>query len=300
MSRDNITDPCRSVDKRCTSHEDTAPMSDTIYCNTHGECEPTIVCSHLAEHSAGQGFNSDEPTEEEPCPDAWCDACDAILEAEQGWTEEAEKLIKLSVLCSGCYELSRIRNTRTDVSFEELSSLRWKCGTCEEWHTGPCLDFCYASPAYWTTENEEANQIGSFEWQSEMPHTFLDEDFCIIDGEHYFTRGVIPLPIIGTTETFRWGVWGSLSRENFQKLIAMNDDPKRAELDPMFSWLSSRIDEYPETRSLKMYAYIQPPPNRPIFELEHTDHPLSQEYHHGITPERVKEIMMRRLDMPVM
>jgi len=27
----------------------------------------------------------------------------------------------------------------------------------------------------------------------------------------------------------------------------------------------------------------------------HADHPLAQEYHKGITPERVKEIMMRRL-----
>lgn len=275
-------------------------MSDTIYCHNHGESDPTIVCSHLAEHSAGQGFNSFEATEEKPFPDAWCDACDAIVEEHEGWTEEAEKLIELTVLCSRCYELSRIRNTRSGVSFEELASLRWKCGTCEEWHSGPCLDFSYASPAYWTTENDQANQIDAFESIDEMPRTFLDEDICIVDGEYYFIRGLIHLPIIGTTETFRWGVWGSLSRENFQKLVAMNDNPKRVELDPMFSWLSTKIDDYPDTLSLKMYAHIQPPPKRPVFELEYTDHPLSQEHHHGIAPERVKEIMMRRLDMPVM
>lgn len=261
----------------------------------------TFVCSHLAEHAAGQGFNHDEPTEEEPFPDAFCDNCDAILEAEQGWTDAAEELITISLICSGCYELSRIRNTRTGVSFDELSSLRWKCGTCEEWHTGPCLDFSYGSPVYWTEENEEANQIDFFDSGKEgLPTTFLGEDICIIDGEYYFIRGLIHLPIIGTTETFRWGVWGSLSRENFEKLLFMNDDPKRTELEPMFSWLSTSIDDYPDTRSLKMYAHIQPPHQRPIFELELTDHPLSQEYHHGITPERVKEIMMRRLDFPVM
>ena len=276
-------------------------MSDTIYCHNHGESEPTVVCSHLTEHKAGQGFNSDdEPTKEDPFPVAWCDACEAILVAHDGWTEESEKLIDFKALCSGCYELSRIRNTRTDASFEELASLRWKCGTCEEWHTGPCLDFSYASPAYWTRENDKANQMGSFEWLGEMPHTFLDEDICVIDGEYYFVRGVIHLPIIGTTETFRWGVWGSLSRDNFQKLTAMNDNPKRVELEPMFSWLSSSIEDYPDTLNLKMKAYIQPPYTRPIFELECTDHPLSQEHYHGITPERVKEIMMRRLDMPVM
>ena len=50
-----------------------------------------------------------------------------------------------------------------------------------------------------------------------------------------------------------------------------------------------------ETPLTHMYAHIQEPGVRPHFELESTDHPLAQEYHHGITPERVKEIMLRRL-----
>jgi hypothetical protein len=258
-------------------------MADTIYCDTHGDCKPTFVCSHLTEHASGLGFNCNEPSEDDPYPDALCDKCDLIYRANDGWAEESEKLIRL--LCSRCYELSRIRNTRTDASFEELSNLRWKCSTCEEWHYGPCLDFSYDSPVYWTSEDEARN--------------LLDEDVCVLDGEYYFVRGVIELPIIGTSEMFRWGVWGSLSRENFEKLMAMNDDPARVELPPMFSWLSSKIDEYPDTVNLKMHAHIQEPGTRPTFELEPTDHPLSQEYYEGITPERVKEIMMRRLDMPV-
>ncbi|HJU94263.1 MAG TPA: DUF2199 domain-containing protein [Pyrinomonadaceae bacterium] len=275
-------------------------MSDTVICDSHGETEATFVCSHLAEGSAGVGFNRDEPTEEDPFPDAFCNDCDLILEAHHGWTEEVDKLIEARLLCSRCYELCRIRNTRTDVSFEDLSSLRWKCGTCEEWHYGPCLDFGYDCPLYWTSENDEANQVDFFDSDSEgLPTTFLDTDVCVIDGEHYFVRGVIHLPIIGTTETLTWGVWGSLSRQNFEKVLLMNDDPKRVELPSMFSWLSNRIDEYPDTLNLKMQAHIQEPGTRPIFELERTDHPLSQEYHHGVTPERVREIMMHQLDMPV-
>ena len=256
-------------------------MADTIHCETHGDCEPTFVCSHLAEHASGLGFNRNEPSEDDPYPDALCDKCDLIYQANDSWAEVSKELIRL--LCSSCYELSRIRNTRTDVSFEELANLRWKCHCCEEWHYGPCLDFSYDSPVYWSSENEATG--------------LLDEDFCI-DGEDYFVRGVIHLPIIGTTETFRWGVWGSLSRENFEKLMAMNDDPARVELSPMFSWLSNQIDEYPDTLNLKMFAHIQELKQRPIFELELTDHPLSQEFYQGITPERVKEIMMRRLDLP--
>jgi hypothetical protein len=77
--------------------------------------------------------------------------------------------------------------------------------------------------------------------------------------------------------------------------MGMEDDPKRVELPAMFSWLSNQIREYPNTLNLKMYAQIKEPHLRPHFELEPTSHPLSQEYHHGITAERVKEIMQGRL-----
>lgn len=273
-------------------------MPDTIHCPTHGETQETFVCSHLTEDSAGLGFNRDEPSEDDPFPDALCDDCDLILEAHGGWNDQSEGLIEIRLICSWCYERSRIRNSRTDVSFADLDSLRWKCHSCEEWHYGPCLAFGFDFPAYWTPDDEENNQPGWLETGStELPTTLLTEDICIL-GDDYFIRGNIPLPIIGTSETFCWGVWGSLSRANFQKVIDMNDDPERVEVPPMFSWLSNNIDEYPETLNLKMYAHIQKLNERPLFELEHTDHPLSQEYHHGITPERVKEIMKRRLDLP--
>jgi hypothetical protein len=201
------------------------------------------------------------------------------------------------MICSGCYERARIRNTRPSVTLDDLGDLRWKCGSCEEWHTGPCLDFSASSPYYWSKEHEKASHRFSLlpNWSKKRRKTFLDEDYCAIDYENFFVRGIIHLPIIGAAETFRWGVWGSLSRENFGKLRQMDDDPKRTELPPMFSWLSSQLPEYPETLNLKMYAHIQEPGLRPTFRLELTDHPLSQQYHTGITPEQVKKIMLERL-----
>ena len=277
-------------------------MTDSVNCDDHGECEKAFVCSHLTESLAGLGFNRAEPTEEDLFPDAWCDNCNLIFEAHQGWSDESQKLVEIKLVCSGCYEQARIRNARTDVSFEELSNLRWQCNSCDDWHTGPCLDFSFASPVYWTEENDDANQIDQFlSGELKEPATnLLDEDICVLDGEHYFLRGILHLPIIGTNETFRWGIWGSVSKENFETLMLMIDDPRRVELAPMFSWLSNQIEEYPDTRNLKMYAHIQEPGSRPTFELEPTDHPLSQEFHYGITPERVKEIMMHRLDLPLM
>jgi hypothetical protein len=61
------------------------------------------------------------------------------------------------------------------------------------------------------------------------------------------------------------------------------EDAERVELPPMFSWLSNQIDEYEDTLNLKMYAHIPELGLRRIFELEPTEHQLSQDHHHGIT-----------------
>lgn len=259
-------------------------MTDKIHCDTHGESEKAYVCTHLVGERTGLGFNRTEPTQDNPFPDAWCDNCDLIRTAHGGWNEESEKLASISLLCSGCYERARIRNERPNVTFDDLANLRWKCSSCGEWHQGPSLDFGYSEPHYWSRELES----------SSAPGTFLTDDYCAIRGDNFFVRGIIHLPIIGTGESFAWGVWGSLSRENFEKLRALSEDDA-AQLPPMFSWLSTKLPDYPDTLNLKMYAHPQIHNQRPHFRLEKTDHPLAQEYHHGITPERVRELMRRLL-----
>jgi hypothetical protein len=272
-------------------------MPSNIQCPTHGECQETFVCTHLFGETAGLGFNRNEPTADNPFPDAWCDDCELIRSAHHGWNEQSEKLAKISLLCSGCYERARIRNTRNSISLDDLADLRWKCGSCEEWHIGPCLDFSYAAPYHWRDEDKKVSRIAALlpSWSKNRSGTFLNEDYCAIENDAFFVRGLIHLPIIGAAETFRWGVWGSLSKENFETLLRTHDDPKRVELPAMFCWLRTQIHEYPDTLNLKMYAHVQELHWRPNFRLELTEHPLSQEYHKGITPERVKEIMMRRL-----
>jgi hypothetical protein len=70
--------------------------------------------------------------------------------------------------------------------------------------------------------------------------------------------------------------------------LKKHEDPKRIELPAMFSCLSTQIPGYLEPQDV---AHIQETGLRPHFRLE----PLSRQYHKGITPERVKEIVLARL-----
>ena len=272
-------------------------MADTVNCATHGDSPKAFVCSHLLGDTAGLGFNRTEPTTDDVFPDAWCDECEIIRSGHNGWNDQSEKLVTISLLCSGCYERTRIRNTRTTVTLDDLADLRWKCGSCDEWHTGLCLDFTYDSPDYWRPEIEgQIHRPPEIPyWSDNEKNTFLNDDYCAISGHDFFVRGLIHLPIVGTAETLRWGVWGSLSVANFETLLRSADASDQSHLPEMFSWLCTQISEYPDTLSLKMHARIQKADWRPSFELELSDHPLSQEHHNGITPERVRQIMLGRL-----
>jgi hypothetical protein len=50
-------------------------MPDTVQCDAHGKTPQTFVCVHLKDDATALGFNREEPSEENPYPDAWCDEC---------------------------------------------------------------------------------------------------------------------------------------------------------------------------------------------------------------------------------
>lgn len=118
----------------------------------------------------------------------------------------------------------------------------------------------------------------------------LTTDTCIVDDEFYFLRGNIEIPVLGRDEKFTWGVWVSISFDNFKLLMNHWDDEGRTDLEPFFGWLSADLRCYPDTENLRALAHLQVPPWRPNIVLEPTDHPLAVEQRNGISEVRLAEI----------
>ncbi|WP_435797553.1 DUF2199 domain-containing protein [Streptomyces microflavus] len=127
-------------------------------------------------------------------------------------------------------------------------------------------------------------------WESD-PNSMLFSDQCVIEGQRFFIRGPIEIPVIGSEDVFSWGVWVSLSKENFAgALDVWNTEGWEAE-KPYFGWLSTELALSSEsTTSLKTSAHTRPGGERPFIELEPTDHPLAVEQRAGITQDRIREI----------
>lgn len=160
----------------------------------------------------------------------------------------------------------------------------YQCRRCGQWHDE--LPFAYhaEAPAYWR-DSDDAN-----------PRSELGDEQCVINDEHFFIRGLIRLPVLDASDEFEWGVWVSLSPENFERASELWVTEGRESEPPYFGWLSTELHLYePSTLSLETQVHTQAVGLRPLVELEPTDHPLAVEQREGITLARVQEFAERLL-----
>ena len=159
-------------------------------------------------------------------------------------------------------------------------TFRFTCGSCGEVHEG-LPDYGFNAPLYYDEIPEEERET----------RCRLSDDLFILDDEYFFVRAVLLVPINQFSESFGWGVWTSLSKENFLRYKELWDAKVPAGEGPYFGWLSNRIPLYPDTLNLKVAVHLQDDGNRPLLELEPTDHPLALEQREGISLERAQEIV---------
>jgi len=243
--------------------------SKTMECRIHGTSYATFVCQHLPK-GQGLGFYcADDP--DDPHPDAWCAECEKMRSSEGEWNDTSETFAKITLLCAGCYEVVKQRNQPPPG---------FVCGTCGQFHADLPMDFGTDAPmAYYSIPHAEREA-----------RCDLTSDLCLIDGNEFFVRGCLEVPVVDGPRSFVWGVWTSLSRQNFKRMGELWETPGRESEPPYFGWLCTSLPLYPETLLLKTNVHTRPVGQRPFVELEPTDHPLAVEQRDGITMDRVREI----------
>jgi hypothetical protein len=171
-----------------------------------------------------------------------------------------------------------------DPRWRRLHQRDWNCPCCGRKHAG-LFDLTCASPDIWP-RSVEAVSNEEFLFSDNI----LTEDLCILNGEHFFVRCLLRLPIInGPGRHFGYGVWSSLSRTNFETYLHTFNDGEQGSLRPWFGWFSNKLNGYPDTLSLKCHVHPQDGRARPLIELEPTQHPLAVEQREGMSFDRILE-----------
>lgn len=157
----------------------------------------------------------------------------------------------------------------------------WTCKCCGKQQSGLPLDFFSSAPTPWHSLPED---------QRNAPGNRLDEDLCMIGNTEYFVRGCVEIPIVDHDETFVWGLWTSVTEDNFKRVL----DLWAADVEnepPMSGQLCNNVTFYPPTIGLSTSIRLRNNNQRPKITLEPTDHPFAVDQRKGVTLAKVKEIV---------
>lgn len=154
--------------------------------------------------------------------------------------------------------------------------MSYQCQICGGAHDGlPDIAFKWPDTYFGIPEEERSARVRG------------STDTCAIDDEYFFIRGLILIPVHGQSSELGIGVWVSQKRENFEAYLKEFDS---AEIGPFFGWLSNRLPFYDQdTWALRTMARFQGNKQRPLIDLEPSDHPLYADYSQGVTLARAWE-----------
>lgn len=116
-----------------------------------------------------------------------------------------------------------------------------------------------------------------------------NDDICILDGERFFVRGLLALPVRERDYPYSQGVWAEIDRESFQRIWDLWDDPDQGEEPPMAGTLANAIPSLVHTVGLGVLVKLSGPKTRPCFEVTDSKHQLYEEQRKGISEHRAHE-----------
>lgn len=169
-----------------------------------------------------------------------------------------------------------------DPRWQRFNDTSYNCRCCGQSFSG-VFGLAINTPDVWNGPPEpQPNDILK-------PNTdALTEDFCIQD-EDYFVRCLLPFSIIGSEVYFSFGIWGSLSRDNFHIFAESFNDGKQSSVGPMFSWMANAL---PRSYITPTEAELVPQDNhqRPILRITDEAHPYFFAQRDGITFDQLLDI----------
>lgn len=118
----------------------------------------------------------------------------------------------------------------------------------------------------------------------------VGSDQCVIDGEQFYIRGCLALPVTKSNGVFLWGVWARVHEKDYDEITAhWTTEGRENKIGPYKARLANSLSIYPETLNLKLEIEVEPVGSRPSLFLDEPDHPLALEQENGITMQKAEE-----------
>lgn len=116
-----------------------------------------------------------------------------------------------------------------------------------------------------------------------------NSDLAVLDGERFFVRGVLPLPVVGGARPYNIGAWFEVDQRSFERIYVLWDEVGQANEPPFRASLANEIPLLPQNMGLAAELQLTGTFTRPTVRLLSAPHPLVREQLEGITAHRAYE-----------
>jgi hypothetical protein len=157
------------------------------------------------------------------------------------------------------------------------------CSVCGEAHAGETRDIRMDLPhrIYLLDEDERERR------------SWVGEDSAVLhgdDGERFFVRALLELPIDGEDAYFGYGAWIEVSADDFETLRELWHDEEGWRSEPFAGTLANELSPYAFTEGLPVRLRLRDVRLLPLAELDDADHELVRAQRRGISPHRAHEL----------
>lgn len=151
------------------------------------------------------------------------------------------------------------------------------CAECGQEHPVHRLEIAFVRP----------DAVVQLDPQARKRRVQENDDLCVLDGDRFFIRALLPLSVDGWKRPYQIGLWVEVSLSAFQRVYALWDESLRGEEHTFPATVANSIPTLPQTFGLA--ATLTGPSTRPSITLQPVEHPLFGYQSRGISAHRAAE-----------
>jgi len=116
-----------------------------------------------------------------------------------------------------------------------------------------------------------------------------NRNFCVMDGERFFVRVLLPLPVQGHEQSYCIGLWAEVDRPAFDRIYDLWETPDRGDEPPMNARLANEVPFAEGSLGMNADLQMMGGDSRPCVYLRPSQNPLYGEQQSGISTHRAYE-----------
>jgi hypothetical protein len=114
-------------------------------------------------------------------------------------------------------------------------------------------------------------------------------DLCIIEGDRFFIRALLPLPVESRENPYCIGLWVEVAQPTFERIYDLWDSEEQSSELPFAAYIANEIPTAAGSLGLEAELRLTGPGTRPDVFLKPSTHQLYMEQARGIDLHRVSE-----------